>query len=174
MQALVSILEKDIIYEINKIWEVLEKKFDVILEHNKPLPHFSYQVAEKYNIDKIQKILLEFELKPFTIYTTGLGIFNSSKKVIYIPVIKNENLYKINNFFYAFTKKIAINPLHLYHPLRWIPHITLAYGNFSDEVLKEILLFFINYKFDWEIKIDNISIIDSFHEDGLIFKKNLT
>jgi len=173
MQALVSLLNKNSTYTIQKIWKILAKNFDITSEHTNPLAHFSYQVAEKYNIDKIKDLFTKNPIPPFTIYTTGIGIFNSSKKVIYIPVIKNENLYRLNNLFYTYTKQIATNPLHLYHPLHWIPHITLVSGNFSEKTLTKLLLFFMRYEFNWEIEINNISVLDSTDKTGIIFTEKL-
>jgi hypothetical protein len=46
-----------------------------------------------------------------------------------------------------------------YNPNMWLPHISLALGDTSPELLGPVLTFLSNYNFNWEIRIDNLTIL---------------
>ena len=53
----------------------------------------------------------------------------------------------------------------LYHPDNWIPHITLAQGDISHELLPELVQMLSARSFTWTITIDNLSLI--YEENGV-------
>ena len=96
MHGLVSILDGFYFEEVKKIWDELEQKFNLKGIRITPFPHFSWQIAESYNFDFLEKKmeLVTKNLKSFKVKTTGLGVFSGERPVLYIPVVKNEKLMK--------------------------------------------------------------------------------
>lgn len=87
MQGIVTLLDGADRESIEGIWEELRRDFGVRGIHARRFPHFSYHVAEKYDLDRVHAELegLARMLKPFTVRTSGIGIFTRKQPVILYP-----------------------------------------------------------------------------------------
>ncbi len=54
MHAIVSLLDNDHHYLIEDLWAELKREFSVHGVYITPYPHFSYQVAQDYNVDLLE------------------------------------------------------------------------------------------------------------------------
>ena len=161
MHGLVAILDEYCYEEVEKIWDELELKFNLKDVRITPFPHFSWHVAENYDFDLLEKKmeLVAKTLKPFKVKTTGLGIFSGERLVLYIPVVKNEELMKIHIKIWDNFNDISQGSWNEYHPDNWMPHITLAYGDLTEKNIGEVMNYLSFKNFTWEMTINNLSFI---------------
>ena len=171
MHGVVSLLDDEHYALVENIWAELERDFGVRGIYVTPFPHFSYQVAEGYDVESVEAVLRETasETAPFKISTAGLGIFNVTHPVLYIPVVRSPALSAFHARLWRSILRVADSPAtRFYQPELWVPHITLAHGDLDYLQLSAIVRAFSERQFHWEINVNNLSMIyDTGTEQGL-------
>lgn len=161
MHGVVSLLPQPYYKEVEYIWNELEKEVGLTGVKVTPYPHFSWQIAESYDMTKLTGVFKDIaaSTKPFEVKTTGIGLFTGSSPVIFIPVVKDIQLLKLHYSIWEKLKQIGENLSDYYSPQLWVPHISLAFGDVTKENIGTVLekLSFMN--FNWNFEVDNISFI---------------
>jgi len=173
LQAVVSLLDEKHTLRVQHLWDELEERFEVEGVFRTPVPHFSYQVAEDYDVDHLKRALAEAvrDQPPFSISTSGLGIFTGSRPTIYVPVIRTAALSAFHERIYPALAQSATNLRPYYTPLYWAPHITLAMAEIAPQTIAQILQHFSRRDFTWEIVVDNVALIcDTCGEEGIALR----
>jgi len=164
MNGIASILNDPHKTQTETIWQELEEKCGLIGVRITPFPHFTYQVVEAYDQSQLEPILKDIArlAQPFTVHTTGLGLFTGATPVIYLPLVKNDLLLHFHKVLWDRTKDVAQGTSPYYAPDMWMPHITLGYGdvtNFNLGCAMDALAF---RNFNWQIVVDNLTFIEQF------------
>jgi 2'-5' RNA ligase len=176
MKGIASLLDPSTSSKVEQIWQLLETHCGLTGVRITPFPHFTWQVTEDYNLSALDAALktITHQTPPFTIRTSGLGIFTGEHPVIYLPIVNNLDLVSLHKKLWGSLNGIAINPEIYYEPGQWIPHITVAYGDVNRENLLcavECLAF---EPINMEIRIDNISTLSqSASSANLVFRHSL-
>jgi 2'-5' RNA ligase len=132
-----------------------------------PIPHFSWQVTRRYDFKELKPALekLASELTTFTVRTTGLGIFTGEREIVlYINVIKDENLLKLHHTIWETVTPFTTQPIAYYAPENWMPHITIGYGDIDVDGLACATRLLARENFNWEITINNLLLV--YQNDG--------
>jgi 2'-5' RNA ligase len=161
MHGIVSLLDNDHNQLVEELWADLERVFSVHGVYVTPYPHFSYHVAQDYDVDKIESVLqrITSNITTFKVRTSGLGIFSGSSPVLYIPVARSLELTRLHQELWQEISTLSSGGQEYYHPGQWLPHITIGFGDISKENLSQIIPFLAGRDFNWEITIDNIALI---------------
>ncbi|MCL4561142.1 MAG: 2'-5' RNA ligase family protein [Chloroflexi bacterium] len=167
MYAIVSLLEPSTYSRIEAMWRILELQCGLQGIKTTPFPHFSWHVAENYDFDRVEGTLRQIAAtsKPFTVKTAGLGLFTGTEPVIYVLIVKNENLYRFHNTIWEKIHPNAVGSNEHYAPEAWVPHITLAHSDVNRNTLICALEELAFLPFNWEIKIDNLAIVGQTGEE---------
>ena len=74
MHGIVSLLDNDHNQLIKELWADLEREFSVRGVYVTPYPHFSYHVAQDYDVDKIEPVLqrITSNITTFKVRTSGV------------------------------------------------------------------------------------------------------
>ena len=168
MHALVSLLSEPYYEKVQIIWEGLETHFGMKGVQITPFPHFSWQIGQYYAEDRLFGVMqkLSREIAPFTVHTTGLGMFSGTKPVIFIPVIKSLKLVKTHERLWKKLKEVGEGLSPYYHPLQWVPHISLVYEDLNEENVGEIMKWLSIETYKWSFEVNNLSYI--YEPDGAI------
>jgi 2'-5' RNA ligase len=162
MQGVVSLLDDRHYARVEAIWEELGQKFDVRGMYVVTYPHFSFQVAERYDDAACEKYLRELAARsrPFRVRTAGLGIFTVANPILYIPVIRSPALSELHGEIWRGVRQVVPGAVaHYYHPDEWAPHITLAQGDIDPDKLAEIVRTLSRRNFHWELTVNNLAVI---------------
>lgn len=161
MHAIVSLLDNDHHYLIEDLWAELKREFSVQGVYITPYPHFSYQVAQDYNVDLLRPVLkrITSNITTFKVRTSGLGIFTGASPVLYIPVVRSLELTQLHQELWEETSTSGSGIQEYYHPDQWMPHITIGFGDMDQDNLSHIIPYLVNREFNWEITINNIALI---------------
>lgn len=164
MHAIVSLLDTQHTRLIEETWHKLAKECGLTGVQVTPYPHFSWQIGVEYLEPQTEESLrtVAHETSPFTIHTDGLGIFSGPGPVVYIPVIRSTKLNRLHAKLWKQLKPSVKKLSPLYGPQKWMPHITLIYGEQNQQSILcglEMLAF---RSFDWEIEVNNISFVSQF------------
>lgn len=162
MHGLVSLLDSLHDKKVKDIWSQLETHCGLKGVLVTPIPHFSWQVTMDYDFAALKPAMakLASKLKPFTVHTTGLGIFTGkSDIVLYIPLVKNEHLLKLHQIIWKATIAYTTQPIPYYAPENWVPHITLGHGDVDEAGLTCAARLLAREDFNWQIHIDNLLLL---------------
>ena len=170
LKAVVSLLDEEHTRRVQHLWKELETRFGVEGTFRTPVPHFSYQVAAAYDLATLSDVISRAvrNQPPFSVTTSGLGIFTGAHPTLYVPVIRTAALSAFHERITPGLAQIATDLRPLYTPLYWAPHITLALAEVAPRTIAEILQRFSRRDFTWEIIIDNVALIcDTCGEQGV-------
>ncbi len=161
MHGIVSLLDNHHYQLIEDLWAELEREYSVRGVYITPYPHFSYQIAPDYNIEQVEPILhrIASNSRPFSIRTSGLGIFTGTSPVLYIPVVRSPELTRFHETLWPEISQAASGIVEYYSPEQWMPHITIGFGDMSKDKLGHIVRFLSERSFTWEIPTNNIALI---------------
>ncbi|WP_439883235.1 2'-5' RNA ligase family protein [Pontibacter sp. MBLB2868] len=161
MIALASLLDKKTSDRVDELTEKLEKKFGLSGVKITPYPHLTILTAEVVDMEELKEYLelTCYETENFKVRTTGLGIFPGENPVIFIPALRTPPLNQFHDRLHRDISEMSTEMGLYYNTNLWLPHITLALGDTTPEVLGPVLSFLCNYNFNWEITIDNLTIL---------------
>ncbi len=161
MEAIVSLLDEAAYSRIEAIWRILELKCGLKGMRNTPFPHISWHVAECYQQGDVEAVLTSMarNAHPFTVTTSGLGIFSGKEPILYILISKTEKLLHFHRSIWRKVEPHADTSSDFYTPDMWVPHITLAHRDVNKESLVCALEELAFIPFYWEVKIDNLAIV---------------
>lgn len=169
MCGIVTLLHDPYKAQVEALWRDLEAECGFSRNNPNPRPHFSWQVAEDYDLASLKIALSEIarDKQPFVIRTTGMGIFSGEKPIVYIPVVKDSQLLHFHEMMWERVSKSGYGISPLYAPSNWIPHITLAHDDLIQDKFRCILERIARQEFNWEFSIDNIAYISQQQEEQL-------
>jgi 2'-5' RNA ligase len=163
MDGIVSLLDETYYKAVESIWAELDAVFGLRGIYFTPFPHFTYHVAEHYEINQIGPILERFAAgqTSFTVRTAGLGIFTSEHPTIYIPIVRTPELTRFHHTLWQVIGDAGLGVINYYRPHTWMPHITLAYGDTDNQKLPDIIRYLSSRDFYWEVTVHTVSLVYS-------------
>ncbi len=165
MHGIVSLLDDKHYQLVEELWAELEREFSVRGVYATPYPHFSYQVAAQYDIETLEPVLQNIaeNSSPFHVICGGLGIFTGLHPVLYIPIVRSQQLNQFHQRVWSATVETGSGVQDYYHPDYWMPHITIGFADINRDNIGPMLQFLSERNFNWDITINNIAFI---HDDG--------
>lgn len=162
MEGIVSLLDEEHTRLTESLWSELESEFGLRGIYVTPFPHFSHHVARDYDKEALGPILgrLAQKAQAFQIQASGLGIFPGSAPVLYVPVIRTQELSQFHASVWQHTAHTASGTIDCYRPENWLPHITLAMIDTHKDNLPDVIRMLSERPLHWHIAIDNLSFIE--------------
>jgi 2'-5' RNA ligase len=162
MQAIVSALDDPHREMVENIWGELKAVFGLQGVIGSTRPHFTYHVAQAYDAASIDAVLtgIARAATPFAIDTHGLGVFRGDETVLYLHISPSPALAGMHRRVWDAAAPIATDPKPVYAAATWVPHITLAIGDLTEDVLPLALQFLNRREYHWTIPVTNLCLID--------------
>jgi 2'-5' RNA ligase len=162
MNGVVSLLDERQYAVVEQIWAELERGLGLRGVYATPYPHFSYHVARAYQMEQLETALAHLVngLRPLTVTTAGLAIFTGTQPVLYVPVVRTPELSRLHQALWREVSRVASGIESYYAPERWLPHISLAFGDLAEHSLSGAMRLLSTRDFTWELPIDNVAIIE--------------
>lgn len=161
MNGVVSLLNEPYYGQVEALWQELEARFGVRGVYVTPYPHFSYQIARHYDVEKLEAVLERFAAgkKAFRVRAGGLGIFTGASPVLYIPVVRGPALSRFQQELWEQISPTGSGISEYYGPDQWMPHITIGFGDLNADTLSQIVRLLAERVYNWEITVDNLALI---------------
>jgi 2'-5' RNA ligase len=161
MQAIVSALDDPHREMVENIWGELKAVFGLQGVTGSTRPHFTYHVAERYDAGRIDAALTAVArtTPPFDIETHGLGVFRGDETVLYLHVSPAPALMALHRHIWDAVATIAAAPKPVYADATWVPHITLAIGDLTEEILPLAMQFLNRREYRWAIPVTNVCLV---------------
>jgi len=137
--------------------------------NSEDLPHFSWHIAESYDQNRLSPVLDAIcrETLPFTVRTTGLGIFTVPKPVIFIALVKDRPLMEFHEKLWQQLGGLGQGVSGYYAPELWVPHITLAHENLDTSTIGCIIQELASQSFHWEMRVETLAIASQAGSGGM-------
>lgn len=161
MHGLVSLLPEPFYQQVEGIWQTLESEAGLHGIRVTPYPHFSWQIAEDYDLERLQPIVerIASQTRPFAVRTSGIGLFSGEQPVIYIALVKTLELMRFHSMVWDSILGTSSAASPYYSPGNWVPHISLAYGDVTIENIGKTMKNLAFQSYAWEMQIDNFAYI---------------
>lgn len=162
MIAITSLLDSNHTEKVTELTAQLEKRFGLKGVQMTPYPHLTILTAEVPDMEELKEYLEQICLESpvFSIRTTGLGIFPGETPVIYVPVLRTPPLNQLHSRLHRDISEMSSEMGIHYNPNMWLPHISLALGDTTPGLLGPILTFLNSYNFNWDISLNNLTILE--------------
>jgi 2'-5' RNA ligase len=162
MQAIVSALDDPHREMVDNIWGELKAVFGLQGVVGSARPHITYHVADTYDASAIGDALsaIARTTRPFAIETHGLGVFRGDETVLYLHVSPSPVLAAMHQRVWDAALPIATAPKPVFAAATWVPHITLAIGDLTEDVLPLALQLLNRRTYEWSIPITNVCLIE--------------
>jgi len=173
MQAIVSALDDPHREMVDNIWGELKAVFGLQGVVGSTRPHFTYHVAAAYDPVAVEGALsaVARNTPPFTIQTHGLGVFRGEETVLYLHISPSPALAAMHRSLWDATAAIATESKAVYAASTWVPHITLAIGDLTEDVLPLALRFLNRREYNWAIPVTNVCLIENTASAGAEWRR---
>lgn len=161
MLAITSLLNPQNAARINGIIRSLEDEFGLDDVQATPDPHITYLLAGVSQHESLKQVLEDVAATttPFEAYTTGLGVFPGPNPVIYIPVLRSEELNRLHSRLVTATAPLCLRTDRFSTPELWLPHISLALHDTTPDLLGPVLQYLNEQTYNLKLRISNLSIL---------------
>jgi len=121
-------------------WKTVEEKYDSKAVWTLGHPHVSFQGGHTSDMDGLERLLEQAcsRLEPFEVITDGFGFFDRPSNVAFVKVVKTDELLKVNKEINEALKQNCRMVFKYYTPDMWVPHITIALDDISDEDFQQL------------------------------------
>jgi 2'-5' RNA ligase len=162
MYAILSELDADSAVTVDMLWRRLCGACGAKAIFNIPTPHFTWFSADELEIPTVSSILAQIAEKStvLTTYAFGLGIFSGEFPVLYLPLVKSEQMSKLHRQIWDQVYTYSQHPKKYYAAKFWLPHITLALNDLTQENLGCALNSIAFEKIELNINVDNLMIAE--------------
>lgn len=160
MFAITSLLNPRNATRINRIVKGLETQFGLDDVQDTPDPHLTYLLLGTRRLADLKEVLREVAstTPPFSAYTTGLGVFPGENPVIYIPVLRSNDLNLLHQRVLDITSPLCRASIY-YKPDRWLPHISLALHDTTPDLLGPVLGHLNQETYNLRLNVNNLAIL---------------
>jgi 2'-5' RNA ligase len=168
LYGIISVLDGSHYQIVKDLWTEIDRSCGPRSPVPHPIPHFTYQTAEDYDLTQLNEIFraLAARSRPFWVPTAGLGVFGDD--VVYIVVPRVPHLDAYHARFWPETLPAARTPpAKGYSPDEWVPHITLALGPQIRDKVPEIVRLLYQRDLEWRIEVNNLTVVyeDDTHKE---------
>jgi len=161
VEGVVSLLDEPHQALVDALWTDLERECGLRGVRATPFPHFSYQVAERYDREPLIEALQRFAAAepPFSVTTSGLGVFTGAKPVVYLPIVRTAALSRFHAALWQAIAGTGFAVQAYYLPDRWLPHITIGWGDVDAQGAAAAVRWLANQPLNWEIAVTSVAFI---------------
>lgn len=170
MVAVVSLLDAEHTKIVNQIIDDLEQTFGLRGVKITADPHITWLICAVEKLAELKRYLTQVagNSSCIKVNTTGLGIFPGQNPVIFVPVIRADGFNQVHAQLFRDINAFSGQTVNFYNPDQWVPHISLALRDTTPELLPHIVTHLNQKTYNWEILLDNISILN---KSGDYFKQ---
>lgn len=169
MQGILSLLDPASADRVNTICAELSSQFGLHGVDAFPYPHISFCIMDGYTQSTVEERLHDTvsRFKPIKVNTAGIGIFLKPNPVLYVSVVRGTALERVHRLI---TRSFPLRAEDggFYAPDHWMPHVTLAMGDLTAELLPDVVRLLSNHDFHWEITLDNLTFAAETEEGFVI------
>ncbi len=138
--GITAIIQGELGEEIRKLWDMADPNYSVKGVKSFDYPNLGFQGGICEDASSLEKELSDLclSVRPFEISVEGFGFFEKPHKVVFLKVVKTEELKRIHTWIHDALERNCISTFRNYSPQNWTPHITIAMNDLSDESFRKV------------------------------------
>ena len=162
MPGIITLLDTEYTAKVRAIQDAMAVEFEVRRSYPGDVPHFTYHLAEIYDIEAVVRIVerIAAETQPFSVATSGFGVFTGDRPTLYIPVARCAPLANLHQRICAQMEAAGQPNIAYYTPDRLLPHITFAQENAPPAALPGLLAWLARQDFSWDVPVTNLAVAE--------------
>ena len=159
--AIVSELDEETNARVQALWQELDETCGLKAIKIFPIPHFSWHGAEFYDIGPVETVLDEITRRtaPLVVQAGGVGIFTGPSPVVYIPLVASPPLLRFHQDLWERIEPLAHHPNPLYAPFNWVPHISLALLDVTQENIACAVNLLAFRALEMTLQVNNLALV---------------
>ena len=165
--GIVSLLDAPASERVVGLWRGIEHRLGLRGIFVMPYPHFSYQIAEGYDRAAAEPAIEEIarSTPPFEVRTSGVASFGAPWPVVYLAVDRSPPLSDLHRRIWQGLDRSVHAPSPLYREDRWLPHVSLAYGDertgtaLTDAECAQVRALLGRGEYRWSLRVDNLALV---------------
>jgi 2'-5' RNA ligase len=139
----------------------MEREFGVPRGYPGAIPHITFHIGNHDTDSGAEAVVAQVaaQTTPFSITTSGLGVFGGSPPVLHLMVARSPAVAGLAQRLDSALGATGFPSTDPYFaPEKWIPHITIAHRNLDAIELAPVLGWLAEQPLAWEIPLTSISI----------------
>jgi 2'-5' RNA ligase len=162
MHTIISELDPETSGIVRDLWEKLFNKCGLKGVYLAPTPHFTWLAADEFDIDQVKSVLHELvdQVQSFKLHTFGIGVFSGKEPVLYLPMVKSLEMISLHCQIWKHIAPLSEGLKQYYSPKIWVPHITLALKDLTQETLACAVNAIAFEQIELYVKVDNLAIAE--------------
>ncbi|MEA3326673.1 MAG: 2'-5' RNA ligase family protein [Chloroflexota bacterium] len=162
MYAIISELNPAASADVNAYWRKLSRICGLKAIYHMPTPHLTWLVSQEVDVHSAALIISQIASQEDSIssHTSGLGIFTGEHPVLYLPIVKSQQMITLHQTIWNLVKPMTKTPNDFYSPKAWVPHITLALNDLTNDNLACAVNSIAFEEIELKITIDNLSFAE--------------
>lgn len=162
MSTIALVLHDPAASRVRGIWSLLEAEFGLSGVHKVPFPHVTLLAFDQLTHFDVKDLLerISQSMPPFMLETSGLGLFGAPARILYAPVVKTPVLFELHQVVCGELAKLGGQIPPLYHPERWVPHVTLAQGDTSRGTYGQAVDLVLQQDLRLSFEVRNLTLFD--------------
>ena len=173
MPGIITVLDGATTERIERTWDAMEREFGVPRGYPGALPHFSYHLAESYDLERAGGVLRDIAAATpqFQVETSGFGVFTGPEPVFYIPVARGPAVASLHAAICERMRAAGMETNPYYLPERALLHITIAQQNVPAGAISKLLEWLSRQDFSWKVPVTNLALADQTPDSALIYER---
>ena len=137
MHAIISELDQDTAVLVMRLWRKLNDACGLEGIFNYPNPHFTWLGAEEIEVEPTQGLFRTIAEQTYTfpVRITGPDVFRGDSPILYLSLFKSLSLLNLHKHLWDQIQPYIQEPNFYYAPEKWIPHVTLALHDLTNDNL---------------------------------------
>ena len=173
MPGIITLLDKECTAKVRAVQDLMAQDFGVRRSYPGDVPHFTYHLAESYDVDSVLRVVerIASATRPFSVATSGFGVFTGAKPTLYIPIACGGALASLHE---CICKEMALAGqvnIPYYRAGRLLPHITIAQGNVPPAMLPDLLAWLAETDFSWDVPVTNLAVAEQTLTGVYVFER---
>ena len=147
---------------VRDIWRELREELGIEHVFKNPIPHITHIQAQDADVNVLREGLAQFALMqpPFKLRTVGLGIFTGEKPAVYVSVVRNPEISRIQTSVIGAVAS-GLEGISEHNFINyWMPHISLLIPGMVDAKLPQVLSLLTKRDYSWEVTINRFVLLD--------------
>ena len=161
MPGVIALLPNPFSSRIESLWETMERDFGIPRGYPGAIPHLTFHLGS-HDIEAGAEALVErlaAATTPFTVRTSGLGVFGGDVPVLHLMVARSPAVASLAERLTAELDAAGFPSTDPYFAAdMWIPHITIAHRNLAGIEPGPVLAWLVKQPLAWEIPVRSLSI----------------
>lgn len=161
MRGIVSLLDQESTDFVRGLWAAIANEFGPGASPPGFVPHVSLHVAEDYKLEETEARVrsLALSIPPLETVTTGVGVFTGDEHIVYLPVVRTPRLTVLQRAVVAEAAVFATQPIDVFDPDRWVPHITLGRWDAAADTAANVVRFLLDKAHTRPLALDNLALL---------------